>query len=160
MINTSLYESKYKSLEGIERNTLFNGNYLLNILAGKEFTKLGKKKNKTIGINAKFFYAGGQKVIPLLRDGQGNLDVDPANNRFWDYSKAYNDKIEDIYQVMVSVSYKFNRQKTSHELFLNLENVTNNKGKISEFYDESEPNKIGYVTQFGFFPNLLYRLYF
>lgn len=160
MINTSLYESKYKSLEGIERNTQFNGNYLLNILAGKEFPKLGKKKNQTLGINAKVFFAGGQKVIPLLRDGQGNLDVDPANNQFWDYTKAYNDKIEDVYQVTVSVSYKFNRQKTAHELFLNLDNITNNKGKLSEYYDEEKPNKIGFVTQFGFFPNLLYRIYF
>jgi hypothetical protein len=160
MINTSLYESKYKSLEGVERNTQFNGNYLLNILAGKEFTKLGKKKNKTLGINAKIFFAGGQKIIPLLRDGQGNVDVDPANNRFWDYTKAYNDKIEDTYNVILSLTYKFNRQKTAHELFLNLDNVINNKSKISEYYDEAKPNKIGYVTQFGFFPNLLYRIYF
>jgi hypothetical protein len=160
MINTSLYQSKYKSLEGIERNTQFNGNYLLNILVGKEFVKLGKKQNKTIGINTKVFLAGGQKIIPLLRDGQGNINVDPSNNNYWDYKKAYNNKLEDTYQIVLSVSYKFNRQKTTHELFLNLDNITNNKGKISEYYDESKPNKIGYVTQFGFFPNLLYRIYF
>ncbi len=160
MINASLYESKYKSLEGVERNTMFNGNYLVNVLVGKEFVKLGKKQNQTLGLNAKVFYGGGQKVIPLLRDAQGAVNVDPATNTYWDYKKAYNDKIEDTYQIILSVSYKFNRQKTSHELFLNLDNVTNNKGKISEYYDESKPNKIGYVTQFGLFPNLMYRIYF
>lgn len=160
MINASLYESKYKSLEGVERNTLFNGNYLVNVLVGKEFVKLGKKQNQTIGLNAKVFYGGGQKIIPLLRDAQGNVNVNPSTNNYWDYKKAYANKIEDAYQIAISISYKFNRQKTSHELFLNLENVTNHKSKISEYYDESKPNKIGYITQSSFFPNLLYRIYF
>ncbi|MFK8009099.1 MAG: carboxypeptidase-like regulatory domain-containing protein [Saprospiraceae bacterium] len=160
LINASLYESKYKSLEGIERNTQYNGNYLVNVLLGKEFVRLGKKKNQTLGLNAKVFFGGGRKVIPLLRNGNGQLAVDPSNNKFWDYKKAYEDKIEDTYQVIISASYKWNKPKTTHELFLNLDNVTNNKGKISEFYDENEPESIGYVTQFGFFPNLMYRVYF
>ncbi len=160
LINASLYESNYKSLEGVERNTPYNGNYLVNILCGKEFPNLGRKQNQTLGLNAKLFFGGGRKIIPLLRDAQGNLAVDPANNRYWNYEKAYENSIEDVYQVIVSASYKWNKPSATHELFLNLDNVTNNKGKISEFYDESEPNKTGYVTQFGFFPNLMYRVYF
>lgn len=160
LINASLYESKYKSLEGIERNTQYNGNYLVNVLLGKEFVRLGKKKNQTLGLNAKVFFGGGRKVIPLLRNGNGQLTVDPSNNNFWDYENAYEGKIEDTYQVIISASYKWNKPKTTHELFLNLDNVTNNKGKISEYYDENEPESIGYVTQFGFFPNLMYRVYF
>ncbi len=160
LINASLYESKYKSLEGVERNTQYNGNYLVNILFGKEFPNLGKKHNQTLGLNAKAFFGGGRKIIPLLRDQQGNLAVDPANNKFWDYEKAYNNSVSDPYQIIVSASYKWNKRRATHEIFLNLDNVTNHKGKISEFYDESEPGKIGYVTQFGFFPNLMYRVYF
>ena len=160
LINASVYESKYKTLEGVERNTQFNGQYLVNIIAGKEFVRLGPKQNRTIGINAKVFFGGGRKIIPLLRDGQGNLSVDPANNQFWDYAKAYNRSIEDVYQITASVSYKFNRKKTTHEIFLNLDNLTSTKGKLSEFYDESQPTNVGYSTQFGFFPNLLYRVYF
>lgn len=160
LINASLYESKYTALDGIERNTQFNGNYLVNILLGKEFVNLGRKKNQTLGLNAKIFFGGGKKIIPLLRDQQGNLAVDPANNNYWDFDRAYQDNIEGVYQVVLSASYKWNKRKTTHELFLNLDNVTNTKGKISEFYDESEPGSIGYVTQFGFFPNLMYRVYF
>ncbi|MES2780702.1 MAG: TonB-dependent receptor [Bacteroidota bacterium] len=160
LINASLYDSKYKSLEGIERNTQYNGNYLVNILCGKEFGNLGKKKNQTLNLNGKLFFAGGQKYIPLLRDAQGNLAVDAANNKFWDYKKAYDKKFNDIYQVTVSASYKWNKQKVTHELFLNLDNLTNAQGKLSEFYDENKPGKVGYVRQFGLFPNLMYRLYF
>ncbi|MCH8330098.1 MAG: TonB-dependent receptor, partial [Bacteroidetes bacterium] len=160
LINGSLYNSKYRSLDGVDRNTQYNGNYLLNILCGKEFEDLGKKKNQTLGLNAKVFYGGGKKIIPLLRNEQGNLAVDPTNGRYWDYKKAYEDKIEDLYQITVSASYKWNKPKATHELFVNLDNVTNTKGKIDEYYDESEPNSIGHLTQFGFFPNLMYRVYF
>ena len=160
LVNGSLFNSKYQSLEGVERNTRFNNNYLFNLLAGKEFVGLGKKQNQTLEKKKKIFFSGGQKYIPLLRDEQGNLAVEPSTGAFWDYDKAYNDKIEDIYQITLSASYKWNKPKTTHELFLNLDNLTNTKGKLSEYYDESEPGSVGYVTQFGFFPNLMYRMYF
>ena len=160
LINASLYNSKYKTLEGLERNTKYNGNYLANILIGKEFANRGKKKNQTLNLNAKVFFGGGQRYIPLLTNAQGNLTVDPANNKFWDYKKAYDKKFDDIYQVNLSASYKWNKPKVTHELFITLDNITNNKGKLSEYYDGSKPGKIGYVTQFELFPNLMYRLYF
>lgn len=160
LINASIYDSKYKTLEGVERNTKYNGNYLANILIGKEFANRGKKKNQTLNLNAKVFFGGGQRYIPLLTDAQGRLAVDPANNKFWDYKKAYDKKFEDIYQVNLSASYKWNKPKVTHELFITLDNITNNKGKLSEYYDEKIPGKIGYVTQFELFPNLMYRLYF
>ncbi len=160
MLNASLYESKYTALDGKERNTPFNGNFLVNLLGGKEFPGLGRKKNQTLGLNFKAFLAGGRKIIPLLRDAQGNLAVDPAKGQVWDYSKAFENSLEDAYQIQVSASYKWNKLRATHELFLNLDNVTNNKGRIMEFYDENEPGKVGYMTQFGFFPNLMYRVYF
>ncbi|MEL6867358.1 MAG: TonB-dependent receptor, partial [Bacteroidota bacterium] len=116
LINASLYESKYKSLEGITRNTQYNGNYLVNILAGKEFTKLGRKSNQTLGLNTKLFFGGGRRIIPLLRDEAGHLAVDPNNGLFWDYSRAYEEKLEDIYTIVFSASYKWDKPKATHEL--------------------------------------------
>jgi len=160
LLNTSIYESTYKTLDGKTRDTRFNSNYLINIIGGKEFTGLGKKGNKTIGVNAKFFMGGGKRVLPVLRDAQGNVAVNPQANTYWDYNKAYENKLEDIYQITLSLNYKIERPSTTHEFFLNLENVTNNKGKLSEYYDSKSPDLIGHTTQFGFLPNLMYRLYF
>lgn len=160
LLNASLFNSTYKALEGVKRNTPYNGQYLVNLLVGKEFTKLGKKKNKTLAINGKVFLGGGRKYIPLLRDAAGNLAVDPLKGQFWDYEKAYAQDLEDIYTVNLSISYKIDKRKATHELFLNLDNLTNHKGKINEYYDEQAPNSVGYLAQFGFFPNLLYRVYF
>jgi hypothetical protein len=160
LINASLFDSKYKSLEGIERNTQYNSQYLVNILGGKEFKNIGKKQNQTLAINIKAFLGGGKKYIPLLRDAQGNVAVDPSNNRYWDYSKAYDKKLDDIFSLNLSVSYKFNKLKTTHEIFLDLQNITNYQGRVSEFYDTSKSGSIGYIRQMGFFPNLMYRVYF
>ena len=160
LINASLYDSKYKTLEGIWRNTRYNNNYIINILCGKEIKNLGKKHNQILAINAKVFFQGGQRYIPLLRDAQGNIAVEPAKNKYWDYQNAYKNKFEDIYQLNISLSYKFNRQKATHEIFLDLMNITDNKERMSEYYDEKQIGKIGYLRAFGFFPNLMYRLYF
>ena len=160
LINASLYNSKYKAMDGVERNTQYNGNYLVNVLIGKEFANRGKKKNQTLNVNAKVFFGGGKRYIPLLRDANGNLAVDPANNKFWDNEKAYQKKFEDIYQVNISASYKWNKQKVTHELFLTINNITDANGKLSEYYDEKVPGNVGNVRQFGMFPNLMYRLYF
>ncbi len=160
MLNGSLFSSTYKALDGIERNTAFNGEYLINFLTGKEFVKLGKKKNKSLSLNLKVFYGGGRKYIPLLRDADGNVAVEPEQGRFWDYSNAYKNKLEDMMQVAFLVSYKINKPKVTHEFNLNIDNLTNNQSKLTEYYDEREPGSVGYVKQFGAFPNLIYRIYF
>ncbi len=160
LINTSIYESKYKALEGVWRNTQYNGNYMLNLLFGKEFKNLGRKQNKTLALNSKVFFSGGKRYIPLIRDAQGNVDVDPVNNRYWDYKQAYNKRLENVFQLNLSISYKINKATTTHEIFLDLMNLTDNRAKIGEYYDASAPEKIGYITQFQLFPNLMYRVYF
>jgi hypothetical protein len=160
LVNSSLFDSKYKTLEGVWRNTRYNNNYIVNILFGKEFKNLGKKQNQTLALNTKVFFEGGERYIPLLRDAQENVAVDPENDRYFDNSKAYNDKLDNIFLLNLSVSYKFNRPKATHEIFLDLMNLTNSKGRMAEYYDAGKPGKVGYITQFGFFPNLMYRIYF
>ncbi|MGF1925326.1 MAG: TonB-dependent receptor plug domain-containing protein, partial [Bacteroidia bacterium] len=160
LVNASVYSSTYKALDGIERNTRFDGNYLVNVLFGRDFPKLGKAQNKTISFNSRAFFGGGKKIIPLLRGADGNLAVDPANSRFYDYSKAYQNDIQDIYQFTMSLSYKINKPRATHEIFLNIENVTNNRARLTEFYDPGEPGSIGYMKQGGVFPNLMYMVYF
>jgi hypothetical protein len=44
LVTGSVYDSRYKGGDDIERNTIFNGNYVANVLGGKEWV-LGKKKN-------------------------------------------------------------------------------------------------------------------
>lgn len=160
MLNASLFESTYKALDGVERNTAFNSNYLVNMLMGKEFTNLGKKKNQTLSLNTKVFVGGGRRIVPLLRDAQGNIDVDTEVGQYWDYDKAYDNYLDDIYTITLSMNYKWEKPKRTHEFFLNIDNITNNKPRLSEYYDPAAEGSVGYLTPLGMFPNIMYRVYF
>jgi hypothetical protein len=160
LVNGSLFDSKYKSLENVWRNTRYNNNYTVNILGGKEFKNMGRKHNQSLALNTKIFFEGGQRYIPVIRDAQGNVAVDPENDKYFDFSKAYNDKLDNIFLMNFSASYKFNKPRATHEIFLDLMNITNSQARMAEYYDESKPGKVAYTTQFHFFPNLMYRVYF
>ena len=160
MLNATIYESKYTALDQIERNTRFNGNYIINILAGKEFYQLGKKKNQTFGVNVKSYFGGGRYIVPLKRDEEGNLNVDIETKDIFDSKNAYLSKLDDLLSIAVSLSYKWNKKHTTHELYLNIDNVTNNRARLNEFYDSNATGNIGYEKQVGLVPNFLYRIYF
>lgn len=64
--------------------------------------------------------------------------------------------ISSIYLPVISLTKKIQHS----EICLDLQNLTYNKGRIHYYYDETEPNSVGYLTQVGFFPNLMYRVYF
>ena len=160
LFNTSLYESKYTALDGVERNTRFNGNYIVNILAGKEFARLGKKKNQIFAGNIKTFFGGGRYFIPLRRDANGKVAVDVDNGLIFDFNKAYENKLDDLRNITVSLSYKWNMKRTTHELFLNIDNISNNQARLREYYDVNKPDGVAYERQVGIIPNFLYRIYF
>lgn len=47
-----------------------------------------------------------------------------------------------------------------HKLFLDIDNITNNRGRLTEYYDPGEPGSVGHMRQSAAFPNLMYRVYF
>lgn len=159
LFNASLFESKYTALDGIERNTQYNGNYLINFLIGKEFPNRGKHNRNTFGLNMKAFLGGGKKYIPLIRNLNNEVTVDQTAGQYYDFSKAYESDLGDIHRIVISASYKWNKPKTTHELFINLDNITNAKPRLGEYYDSEQENGIGYFESFGFFPNIMYRIY-
>ncbi len=160
MFTSSVYQSKYKSLENVLRNTRYNGNYAFNALIGKEFVNLGRKRNKTIGLNAKLFYVGARKIIPLLRDEQGNLKVDLENDRYYDASKAYEYGLDDVFQINTSASLKINKSKSTHEFAIDIINTNNSQARLYEYYDRNVEGNIEYGRPLSFLPNIVYRVHF
>jgi hypothetical protein len=156
----SVYQSKYRTADGKERNSAYNGNYAFNFLAGKEFVNLGRNKNKTVGLNAKFFYVGARKFIPLMRDEQGNVILNPSSGNYYDTSKAYEYGLDDVFQINFSASLKINKQKLTHEFALDIINANNTKAKIYEYFDKTQPGGVGYARPLSILPNVVYRVRF
>jgi hypothetical protein len=154
LVTASLYNSKYKSLEGKLRNTKYNGNYAINFLIGKEFLIRNGGKANMLGVNTKFFFNGGRRYLPV------NLDESKTKGyTVYDYSHAWENKLDDIIQINLAVNYRINRPKTSHEFIIDIANVANAQGRTWEYYNKYT-RKIEYYKQLSFLPNIMYRVHF
>lgn len=152
----SLYDSKYKIGNSSYYNTRFNGNYVFNFLAGKEF-KIGNKGNKTLGVNAKFNLTGGQRFTTI--DEVASI----ANQTEIFSTTPFTEKVKDYYRLDIGINYQWNRKKTTHNLGLNIQNVTNRLNKtVPDYFYDDVTNKIIKTTteQNGLLPVLKYSINF
>jgi len=121
LFTASVFDSKYKGGDGIERNSIYNKNYILNLLAGKEW-QLGKNRNNTLSINGRFTFLGGDYYTPLLVDqsvSEGDL--------VYDYSRAFEEKEDPAPVLSFSISYRKNKPKHSSIWSFHLLNATGHK---------------------------------
>ncbi len=154
MFTASLYDSKYKAKDGKWRNTRYNGNYALNFLIGKEFNVGKPEKGNKLSLNAKFLFNGGNRYIPLDMEESYAQDKSVYNT-----SKAFDNRLDNVFQMNFTASYTINRPKVRHEIYLDIYNVFNNAANIHEYYDEYKGQK-GYHTQLNMIPNIMYKIHF
>jgi hypothetical protein len=155
MLSTSLFESKYKGMDGIERNSRFNVNYLGNVLVGKEFLLSTRgDKNKVLSLNTKLSIAGGRWYTPI------DLEASREAGYTIHHEELAFTKIGDpIFTGNLAVAYRINNTRTSQELKLDIQNFTNNDAKLDQWYDSST-DKIEYATQLPLLPVLMYTIQF
>jgi hypothetical protein len=151
LLTASLYNSLYSGSDKIERNTAFNGNFIMNVLGGKELTV----KNKNVfAFNIKSTYAGGKRFIPV----DFNASVSAGETKF-DYSQAYEKRRKNYFRTDIRFAYRINRKKSTHEISLDIDNVFNTQNIWNEQFDpRSGTVKTQY--QLGIFPIPQYRLTF
>ncbi len=149
----SLFDSKFRNLEGEWFNTRFNSRYQSNLLAGKEFTK-GRQKNKILGINGKVVLNGGNRTTPFDMAKSSELGYGVRDN-----SRFLSESIGAYYRLDVGVSYKINRKKMTHAIMLDIQNITNRLNPLEDYYIRSQ-QKVGVDTHTGLFPVLNYRVEF
>ncbi len=151
LVTASLFESKYKGSDGVVRNTAFNGNYVFNALAGKEF----KIKEKHIfALDVKFTYAGGKRYVPI--DLPASI---LANEEIRNGSVAYQPQYDPYVRLDVKPSYKINTKRFTHEISVDIQNVTKHNNIFQQQYDlNTQKIKTDYQLKFFVIPQ--YRLTF
>ena len=151
LVTASLFESKYKASDGVIRNTAFNGNYVFNALAGKEF----KIKEKHIfALDVKFTYAGGKRYVPI--DLPASI---LANDEIRNGSLAYQPQYDPYVRLDVKPSYKINTKRFTHEISVDIQNVTKHNNIFQQQYDlNTQKIKTDYQLKFFVIPQ--YRLTF
>ncbi len=156
LLTSSIYESKYKGSDGIERNTAFNNNIVFNLLFGKEW-KFGPKKKNAWTFDSKFTSAGGKPFTPV--DLQATRDNAGREIRMDDI--AFSERYDPYLRWDVKFGVRINSAKKdiSHQFFIDLQNVTNRGNEFVRRYNEVT-DEINVVDQIGFFPDIMYRIQF
>jgi len=151
LITVSLFDSKYTGGDGIERNTQFNSNYVINLLGGKEWTI--RKKN-ILGFNLKGTFTGGEYYVPI------DLQKSIAQHReVLDETKAYVPQLPSFFYLDLTLTYRLNYRKTSGILAIEIKNLLNNQPDVGYLYDDFnqtiEPQK-----SLGILPLISYKIEF
>mgnify|MGYP001382919732 CR=1 FL=1 len=150
-----LYNSKYTPSDGIERNTSFNGVYAANFLAGKEF-EIGK--NKVLGLGVKITSAGGKRY------GEVNDSLSAVQGEVIFENDGFNEKqFPEYFRFDIKTTFKINQKNITHELGVDLVNITDQENILSLSYAPDNPksdNGIVRNNQLGFLPIFYYRIDF
>lgn len=156
LLTGTVYESKYKGSDGIERNTAFNGKYVYNVLAGKDF-KVGRDKRNVISIGFKMTQAGGRYYTPV------DLEASQAAHMqvLKDDDYAFTERNPDFFRLDVKTGFTYNSRhsRISQSVFFDIQNVTNNKNVFAQRYNPVT-NTVNTAYQIGFFPNFVYKIQF
>lgn len=152
MLNTlSIYQSKCTGSNGIEKNTAYNGNYILNMLAGKE-VMLSRKS--TLAFDTKVSIAGGRRYTPIdielskLFHKQVNIEGETFDKQFDPY-----------FRLDFKLSYRRSGKKISQEWFVDIQNITNRKNVFVQGFNP-QTGELNRQYQLGLFPNFNYRVNF
>lgn len=155
LLTVSVFDSKYKGSDGVERSTAFDGGYVANLLAGKEF-KLGNSGRRFLTLDTKVTAAGGRPYTPI------DLEASKAAGReVLIEDQAYSLRLDDYFRWDVKIGMRINssKRKLSQTFFLDFQNVTNNQNIFAMQYNEVR-NEVGKTFQIGFFPDVMYRVEF
>lgn len=149
----SLFQSKYKGADNVVRNTRYNGNWMLNLVGGKEW-KVGKTKNNLVSLNLRGMASGGKRYTAI------NLEesiLEDGTERDWD--NALEEQLPMYMRVDVGFSYRKNKPKHASIWSIDIQNVMN-RGNIGGYYYNDEKQKIDSYTMLGMLPVFSYRLEF
>jgi len=151
LCTASLFDSKYKGSDGIERNTVFNGKFVVNALAGYSL-KLGA--SNSINFDAKVVWAGGKRYIPIDLNKSNQTGAKVLINE-----QAYEPQFPDYYRIDIRIGFKLNRKLFSMETAFDVQNINNHKNILLMDYSKTS-KMITYDYQLGLFYVFVVRFLF
>ena len=151
LVTISLFDSKYKGGDGVERNTRYNSNFVVNLLGGKEWTV---RKNNLLGVNLKASFTGGSYYVPV--DLEKSI---AAHQEVLDGSNAYRSRYPGFYYLDLTVTYRTNHKKFSGIWAVQIKNLLDQKPQIGQVYNDFNKT-IEPVRSMGLLPFLSYKVEF
>ena len=153
VFTASIFDSKYQGADGIERNTLFNTQHVVNFLYGKEWT-VGKQKDRMLGANVRLNFFGGKRTSPINETAS-----DLAQDVVYDTSQLFEEQEPDKFHLSATVNYRKNKENRSSIWSLQMVNMLLAKENYGLYYNY----KTRQVERWEFavpVPNISYKIEF
>lgn len=117
----------------------FDHQHIFKTAFGKDFS-FGKNKQHTLGFNLRYTYAQGKRYLKL--DEQLSQE---RQFQTYDYESGYSEIGDDISNVDFGLNYISNRKKVTHEVRLDVYNITNNLPIMGSSFDRVTNQQVLYT---------------
>lgn len=154
LFTASVFDSKYRGSDGIWRNTSFNGRHAFNLVLAREFTT---KKRSVISVGTKLTSIGGRWYGPVDRSAS-----DAAQEVVYVDSLVNTQQFRPYFRWDLKLGYRWNRPRITHELGLDLINLTGQRNILTLTYAPNHPSgdPVREEYQLGFLPLFYYKVTF
>lgn len=115
MFTGSVYDSKYSVGNDVLYNTRFDGEYMSNVIGGKEW-EVGNNGKNILGLNGKFVLAGGNRYTKI-KLAESIL----ADDEVLDWDNPYGEKNDPYYRLDIGISYRINTPKMTHTILFDIQ---------------------------------------
>lgn len=151
LATASIFDSVYEGSDGVERNTAFNGRYVVNLLAGKEWRI---RRNRRLIFDVNLTAAGGRNYTPI------DVAASIANGETTFFEdQAFSQQYADYFRADVKLMYRVNSKRFTQEFGIDIQNITNRQNEFRQSFNE-RTEQIGMEYQLGLFPIPQYRILF
>lgn len=139
----SYFRQEYEGSDGIKRFGGFDNIYIINLLAGYEWTI---SDIFTIEFSGKYTLAGGAPYTPI-----DTLTSQNNNQTYYLTSQPFSKRKPDYNRFDIKIDFRTNYQKISIIGYVSIENVFNTKN-VLEYQWSNSKKKVESVYQLGIFP--------
>lgn len=142
LTTVSLFDSRYKGSDGVERNTAFNTGYAANLLVGNEWQVGG---DFTLIASARVSVLGGRYLTPLDQAAS-----QAAAEAVFAEDRAFSERQTPYFRADVRLGFRWELGASTMEFTVDIQNVTDHQNIFLQQYNP-RTNTIATEYQQGFF---------
>ncbi len=154
LTNASWYNASYQGSDGVWRNTRWNGGYIFNGIAGKEWRRARRagSLDAVFGFHVRGTLFGGFRNSPI-----DAVASDQMGRTIFIENEAFSMQQQPYFRTDIRLYFKRHKIARNSTFSLDIQNATNAKNIAYSYYD-TQQKQIVNKNQLGLIPLLNWRL--
>lgn len=144
LFSGTFYQAKYATFSDYDFNAKYSGDFIINGVWGREFTKQKTNKINTFGLNIRGVLRGGFRER-ISENGST--------------STTYDERLPPYFRIDLRFYLRKNKPNRTSTLSLDVQNATNQQNIAYRYFDNFT-NKVETQYQLGLIPLINYRIEF